>query len=141
MVFFVANLQPGKPPVSSSVSVPNVAGSTYSAAASAIEKKSLKPVKVEENSDSVDKGTVIRTDPGSGVNVGRNQNVNVVVSLGPERVPVPELNGQSQAAAQQSLDDAGFRLGAISSDYSADVPEGTVLSSTPSRVPCTPRAS
>ena len=131
VVFFVANLQPGKPPVSSSVSVPNVAGSTYSAAASALDKKDLKPVKVEENSDSVDKGTVIRTDPGSGVNVGRNQNVNVVVSLGPERVPVPELNGQSQAAAQQSLDDAGFRLGAISSDYSADVPEGTVLSSDP----------
>ena len=131
VVFFVANLQPGKPPVSSSVSVPNVAGSTYSAAASAIEKKSLKPVKVEENSDSVDKGMVIRTDPGSGVNLGRNQNVDVVVSLGPERIPVPELNGQSQAAAQQSLDDAGFRLGAISSDYSADVPEGTVLSSDP----------
>ncbi|MBF4615889.1 Stk1 family PASTA domain-containing Ser/Thr kinase [Curtobacterium sp. VKM Ac-1376] len=131
VVFFVANLQPGKPPVSSSVSVPNVVGSTYSAAATALEKKDLTPVKVEENSDDVDKGVVIRTDPGSGVNVGRNQNVNVVVSIGPERVAVPELSGQAQAAAQQALEAAGFEVGAISSDYSADVPQGTVLSSDP----------
>lgn len=131
VVFFVANLQPGKPPVSSSVSVPNVTGSTYSAAVSALEKKDLTPVKVEENSDDVDKGMVIRTDPGSGINVGRKSNVDVVVSLGPQRLPVPELNGQSQAAAQQTLEDAGFRVGAISSDYSSDLPEGTVMSSDP----------
>ncbi|ROP72651.1 Stk1 family PASTA domain-containing Ser/Thr kinase [Curtobacterium sp. PhB115] len=131
VVFFVANLQPGKPPVSSSVSVPNVVGSTYSAAATALDKKDLTAVKVEENSDDVDKGRVIRTEPGSGTNVGRNQNVNVVVSIGPERVPVPDLAGQSQAAAQQALAAAGFEVGAITSDYSPDVPEGTVMASDP----------
>ncbi|MCA5924382.1 Stk1 family PASTA domain-containing Ser/Thr kinase [Curtobacterium oceanosedimentum] len=131
VVFFVANLGPGKPPVTSSVSVPNVTGATFDAAASALEKKDLNAVRVEENSDDVDKGTVIRTDPGSGVNVGRNQDVDVVVSIGPERVAVPDVGGQSQSAAQQALDAAGFRVGAITSDYSADVPEGTVISSDP----------
>ncbi|WIB70837.1 MULTISPECIES: Stk1 family PASTA domain-containing Ser/Thr kinase [unclassified Curtobacterium] len=131
VVFFVANLQPGKPPVSSSVSVPNVAGLSYDAAAAALEKRDLKAVQVEENSDDVDKGTVIRTDPGSGINVGRSQSVNVIVSSGPEPVAVPELSGQSQAAAQQALDSAGFTLGAITSGYSPDVPSGTVMSSDP----------
>jgi len=131
VVFFVANLQPGKPPVSSSVSVPNVAGLSYDAAAAALERRDLKAVQVEENSDDVDKGTVIRTDPGSGINVGRSQSVNVIVSSGPEPVAVPELSGQSQAAAQQALDSAGFTLGAITSGYSPDVPSGTVMSSDP----------
>lgn len=89
VVFFVANLQPGKPPVSSSVSVPNVAGLSYDAAAAALEKRDLKAVQVEENSDDVDKGTVIRTDPGSGINVGRSQSVNVIVSSGPGPLPSP----------------------------------------------------
>ncbi|WFR68629.1 PASTA domain-containing protein [Curtobacterium flaccumfaciens] len=44
--------------------MPNVAGATYDSAASALEKRDLVPVKVEENSDDVDKGTVIRTEPG-----------------------------------------------------------------------------
>ncbi|WP_307860832.1 Stk1 family PASTA domain-containing Ser/Thr kinase [Curtobacterium flaccumfaciens] len=131
VVFFVANLQPGKPPVSSSVSVPNVAGSTFDAAKAALAKRDLTAVKVEENSDDVAKGTVIRTDPGSGINVGRSQSVDVVVSLGPAPVAIPQLSGQTQSAAQQALDAAGFQLGAISSDYSSDVPAGTVLSSDP----------
>jgi serine/threonine-protein kinase len=131
VVFFVANLQPGKPPVSSSVSVPNVVGATYDSAASALEKRDLVPVKVEENSDDVDKGTVIRTEPGSGTNVGRSQNVRVIVSLGPEQIAVPDLAGQAQDAAQKTLKAAGFAIGAINSDYSPDVPEGTVMSTDP----------
>ena len=131
VVFFVANLQPGKPPVSSSVSVPNVVGATYDSAAAALQKRDLVAVKVEENSDDVDKGTVIRTEPGSGTNVGRSQNIRVVVSLGPEQVAVPDLAGQAQDAAEKALEAAGFAVGAINSDYSPDVPEGTVMSSDP----------
>ncbi|WP_302846700.1 Stk1 family PASTA domain-containing Ser/Thr kinase [Curtobacterium sp. MCBA15_009] len=131
VVFFVANLQPGKPPVSSSVSVPSVAGQTFDGAKAALAKKELTAVRVEENSDDVDKGRVIRTDPGSGVNVGRRTNVNVVISIGPERIAVPSVDGQSQADAEQALTAAGFRVGAITTDYSKDSPAGTVLSADP----------
>ncbi|MFS2029154.1 MULTISPECIES: Stk1 family PASTA domain-containing Ser/Thr kinase [unclassified Curtobacterium] len=131
VVFFVANLGPGEPPVTSSVSVPNVVGATYDSAASALGKKDLVPVKVEENSDDVDRGSVIRTEPGSGTNVARKQNVRVIVSLGPEQVAVPDLAGQAQDAAQKTLEQAGFAVGAINSDYSPDVPEGTVMSTDP----------
>ncbi|TDN44333.1 serine/threonine-protein kinase [Curtobacterium flaccumfaciens] len=131
VVFFVANLQPGKPPVSSSVSVPNVVGATWDSASAALQKRDLGAVKVDENSDDVEKGTVIRTEPGSGTNVGRSQDVRVVVSLGPQQIAIPDLANQAQDAAEKTLTDAGFTLGAINSDYSPDVPEGTVMSTDP----------
>ncbi|MDM7884836.1 MULTISPECIES: Stk1 family PASTA domain-containing Ser/Thr kinase [Curtobacterium] len=131
VVFFVANLQPGKAPVSSSVSVPNVVGATWDSARGELEKRDLGAVEVGENSDDVAKDTVIRTEPGSGTNVARNQSIRVVVSLGPEQVAVPDVAKQSQDAAQQALEAAGFEVGAINSDYSPDVPEGTVMSTDP----------
>ncbi|WIB77528.1 Stk1 family PASTA domain-containing Ser/Thr kinase [Curtobacterium sp. MCPF17_002] len=131
VVFFVANLQPGKPPVSSSVSVPNVVGATWESASAALEKRDLGAVKVEENSDDVEKGTVVRTEPGSGTNVARSQDVRVVVSIGPEQIAIPDLASQAQDAAEKTLTDAGFTIGAINSDYSPDVPEGTVMSTDP----------
>ncbi|WP_031273693.1 Stk1 family PASTA domain-containing Ser/Thr kinase, partial [Curtobacterium sp. B8] len=65
-VFFVANLQPGKAPVSSSVTVPNVVGATWSSASATLKKSELTPVRVTETSDDVDRGLVIRTEPGGG---------------------------------------------------------------------------
>ncbi|MFL0388699.1 Stk1 family PASTA domain-containing Ser/Thr kinase [Curtobacterium sp. 179-B 9B NHS] len=131
VVFFVANLQPGKAPVSSSVSVPNVVGATWDSARTELEKRDLSAVEVGENSDDVAKDTVIRTEPGEGTNVARKQSIRVVVSLGPEQVAVPDVANQTQDAAEQALKDAGFAVGAINSDYSSDVPEGTVMSSDP----------
>jgi serine/threonine-protein kinase len=131
VIFWVANLQPGQAPVSSSVSVPNIVGATYDSAAKALEKRDLVPVRVDENSDRVDTGSVIRTEPGSGTNVARQQNVRVVVSIGPEQIAVPDVANQTQDAAQQALEAAGFTVGAINTGYSPTVPEGTVLSTDP----------
>ncbi|MBT2502172.1 Stk1 family PASTA domain-containing Ser/Thr kinase [Curtobacterium sp. ISL-83] len=130
-IWFVANLQPGKPPVSSSVIVPNLSGATYDSAAKALQKAELTPVRVDQNSDKVAKGSVIGTDPGSGEQVGRHQNVRVLVSSGPQQIPVPTVANQTQDASQQALVAAGFTVGAVSTDYSTDVPAGTVLSSDP----------
>ncbi|WP_260855700.1 Stk1 family PASTA domain-containing Ser/Thr kinase [Curtobacterium sp. 9128] len=131
VVFWVANLQPGQAPVSSSVSVPSVVGDSYDAAAKALDKRGLVAVKVEENSDDVESGKVIRTEPGSGTNVARKQNVRVVVSLGPQQLAVPDVANQTQDAAQQALEAAGFAVGAVTSTYSPSVPEGTVMSTDP----------
>ncbi|WP_323741617.1 Stk1 family PASTA domain-containing Ser/Thr kinase [Curtobacterium sp. VKM Ac-2865] len=129
--FWVANLQPGQAPISSSVSVPNVVGATWNSASSALERRDLKPMRVEENSDDVSRGSVIRTEPGSGTAVARQQDIRVVVSLGPEQVAIPDVANQAQADAEQSLKTAGFEIGSITSDYSTTVPEGTVLGSDP----------
>ncbi len=76
--------------------MPNVVGATWDSASTTLEKRDLSAVKVDENSDDVDKGTVIRTEPGSGTNVARNQDVRVVVSLGPQQIPVPDVGSQAR---------------------------------------------
>jgi serine/threonine protein kinase len=131
MGYFVLNLQPGKPPVSSSVSVPNVTGASWSSAEKALQKRGLTPVKVEEPSASVAAESVIRSEPGSGTNVARKQTIRVVVSSGPEQVAVPDVGGQPQDAATKALEAAGFSVGAVDSDYSQTQPQGTVISSDP----------
>ena len=131
VVVWVLNLQPGEAPVSSSVAVPNVAGATWDSGRKALTKRHLVPIRVDEFSSKVPEGTIITTDPGSGTDVARQQNIRVLVSNGPEQVAVPDVTNQAQDAAQQALEAAGFTIGSTNSDYSATVPEGTVLSTDP----------
>ncbi|WP_367651599.1 PASTA domain-containing protein [Curtobacterium sp. MCPF17_052] len=131
MAYFVANLEPGKPPVSSSIKVPSVSGQTFDEAQATLERRGLKAVRDDEPSDDVDEDDVIRTVPGSGTSVARDQDIRIVVSTGPEQIAVPDVQSQTQDAATKALESAGFSVGAVSSDYSPTVPEGTVLSSDP----------
>jgi serine/threonine protein kinase len=131
VVWWVANLQPGQSPISSSVSVPNVAGATYDSGQKALQKRGLVPVRVDENSTKVPQNTIIRTNPGAGTNVAPQQNVRVFVSAGPAKVAVPDVTNQSQAAAQAALQAQGLKVGSSNSDYSSSVPAGTVLSTSP----------
>jgi beta-lactam-binding protein with PASTA domain len=81
----------------------------------------------EQYSDDVDEGRVVGTDPGPGVEVDRGSSVTLVVSLGPELVPVPDVVGETLDAAAEILADAGFELSVRGS-----VPPGaTVVSQSP----------
>ncbi|WIB67471.1 Stk1 family PASTA domain-containing Ser/Thr kinase [Curtobacterium sp. MCBD17_035] len=131
VVWWVANLQPSTSSVSSSVSVPNVAGATWQTGQKALEKRHLVAVRVDKNSTSVPKDTIIRTTPGAGTNVAPQQNIRVVVSAGPAQVAVPDVTNQSQDAAETTLKSQGLKIGSSNSGYSATVPAGTVLSTDP----------
>jgi serine/threonine-protein kinase len=131
VVIWVGNLGPGAAPVSSSVNVPSVSGMSWSAGKQAIKKRDLDPVRVDENSSKVAKGSIINTQPGAGTNVARRQDVRVLVSLGPAQVAVPDVSNQAQDAAEQALKAQGFTIGAVNTDYSATVPAGTVMSTSP----------
>jgi beta-lactam-binding protein with PASTA domain len=63
-----------------------------------------------EHSDTVDKGLVIRQDPGAGASLRRGHPVAVVVSDGPARVTVPDVTGQSSPRAREVLEEAGFTV-------------------------------
>jgi serine/threonine protein kinase len=131
MGYFVANLTPGKPPVNSSISVPDVSGQTYKDARATLRKSGLDPIGVAQNSDTADRNDVIKTVPSRGTSVARGQDVRIYYSLGVEKIAVPNVEEQSQDAATSALTDAGFTVGAVDSDYSPSVPEGTVLSTEP----------
>ncbi|WP_258371654.1 Stk1 family PASTA domain-containing Ser/Thr kinase [Curtobacterium sp. MCBD17_023] len=141
VAYFVVNLEPGKPPVSSSIKVPSVAGQTYKDARQRLLTRGLTPVGVGESSDDVAKNDVIRSEPGSGTSVARKQEVRVVYSTGPEEVAVPDVGSAAQDAATEQLEDAGFVVGAVTSDYSATIPEGTVMSTDPASGGTLPKGS
>jgi serine/threonine-protein kinase len=90
------------------VAVPDVAGTSYAAAAATISAKRLEPVKREEFSDTIAVGTVIGTDPAAGQSAPRDSEVGVLVSKGPELIAVPGVIGQSVEAASQALKAAGL---------------------------------
>ncbi|MFE6235151.1 Stk1 family PASTA domain-containing Ser/Thr kinase [Cellulosimicrobium sp. NPDC057862] len=92
------------------VVVPQVTGSQKDAAVTALEDQGLVPAVTEEYSETVAAGLVIRQDPEQGSDAHRTDTVNVVVSLGPPLVEVPDTYGTNVKAAEKALRDAGFEV-------------------------------
>ncbi|TCI99745.1 Stk1 family PASTA domain-containing Ser/Thr kinase [Aeromicrobium sp. IC_218] len=94
----------GKQPVE----VNSQVGRKRDAAVSALEKSGLKPTVTEAFSDTVPEGVVIDQNPREGT-LFRGDEVKLVVSKGPEMLPVPDVRGRSRAEAEQALTAAGFK--------------------------------
>lgn len=58
---------------------------------------------------------VVRQSPKAGDTVKRTQRVHVVLSLGPQKVAVPELEGKSLRSARMGLLQGGLQVGHVSS--------------------------
>jgi eukaryotic-like serine/threonine-protein kinase len=71
-------------------------------------------------------GRVVTQRPGAGSMVKRGSEVDLLLSRGPNQVPVPETRGQAVQAAQVTLAAAGLQLGETLSIYSEDQPGGLV---------------
>ena len=114
------------------VPVPNVIGLSQGAAESAILEAELTVGAVTTQfSDSVPAGDVISQDPAGGTTALPGSPVSIVVSLGPEPVPVPDVVGLPQATAQQQIIDADLVVGNVSTAFSDTVPDGSVISQNP----------
>ena len=77
-------------------------------------------------------GHVISTDPPAGTELQVGSPVKVLVSSGPAQVRVPDVTGQSQAAAEAALSTAGLTVGTITPQVSASQSPETVLAQSPS---------
>jgi serine/threonine-protein kinase len=86
-------------------------GGTFDQAKAALEGVQLKAKPVNEFSDDVEKGKVIRVEPGEGEKVARDSEVAVVVSQGPDLVKVPDVKGMSLEEAVQAIEGAGLVVG------------------------------
>lgn len=116
---------------SNTVTVPSVYGKTYEDAQSTLRARGLPATRTTQNSDSVEEGTVIGSDPEAGAEVPVGSTVTVIVSSGPANTKqkVPDLTGMTQSAAQKMLESYGLALGDVSQEES-DSPAGTVISQT-----------
>jgi serine/threonine-protein kinase len=90
------------------VTVPDVTGKSYAAAAAAIQGARLVPQRTDAFNDTVPAGQVIRTDPGGGAKAPRDSNVSVVVSKGTSVVLVPDVTGLTIDAATAALQAKGL---------------------------------
>jgi beta-lactam-binding protein with PASTA domain/tRNA A-37 threonylcarbamoyl transferase component Bud32 len=77
-------------------------------------------------SDTVAAGNVISLDPPAGSEVGRGSVVQVVVSMGPDTVPLPDLKGQTADQAKATVESLGLVLGG-----SSGPPASPVLATSP----------
>jgi beta-lactam-binding protein with PASTA domain len=93
-----------------------------------------------EFSDKVKKGFAIRTVPKEGAEVTKGTRVRLLVSQGPEEIAVPNVTGLSQDSAEARLRDAHFAA-AVEEQDSDTVPEGDVISQSPSAGTKLPRRS
>jgi serine/threonine-protein kinase len=110
--------------------VPDVAGQTLEEAQRILMEQGFTTRVREEASDDIDEGTVIRTQPRAGREAEIGSEVVIVVSAGPEPVTVPDVVGQDQVAATQTLARAGFVVDA-ERQSSSSVPSGTVIGTDP----------
>ncbi len=114
------------------VTVPDVVGLAQAAAESAIVAAGLVVGTISTaNSSTVPAGDVISQNPLAGASVAAGSAVDLVVSLGPALVTVPDVVGLAQAAAESAIVAAGLTVGIITTQNSAVVPAGFVISQNP----------
>ena len=100
--------------------VPNLTSRTVSSAESALTALSPKISLINENSTTVTKGLVIRTEPAAGAYLAKGSDLKLFVSLGPKLIVAPSLKGLNVAEATAKLIGAGFRLGQVNSWFDSN---------------------
>jgi len=82
-------------------------------------------------SETVAKDTVLSQKPAAAQRIVKGGTIELILSLGPERYPVPDLVGVELSAAKAQLDQAKLLLKQGTGQYSDTVPDGVVISTDP----------
>jgi len=93
--------------------IPSVAGDTYAQAQAALQALGLTATESTTSSVNYPAGQVDHTNPAIGAEVPPGSTVTVYVSNGPPTVQVPNLSGDTVAAAQTALANDGLKLGQV----------------------------
>ena len=112
------------------VDVPNTIGLSLTDAEAELQTQNLVP-KIKLVPSNQPDSTVISSDPPAGARVIVGSAVTLTVSQPAATVPVPNVVGQSQAAAGQLLGQSNLIVGTSSTACSNSIGSGLVLSSSP----------
>jgi beta-lactam-binding protein with PASTA domain len=114
------------------VAVPDLLGRTPAAARAIAEQSGLE-VNVERQyySPTVPEGQILSQLPPAGSQVRRGWQVRVAESLGPQRVEIPNVLGQSERVANINIRRRGLDVGAIARMRFPDAPEDQVVAQAP----------
>jgi len=92
------------------ITIPNLYDYEEAQAKAEIESLGLPVETIEEYSDTITKGRVIRTDPSSAIGVKKGRTVTIVVSKGKEIIRVPSTKGYTETAAIAELQRLGLTI-------------------------------
>ena len=111
--------------------VPALKGMSQTAAVDALTAVNLVVGAVQEAyDDKVDVGAIVSSAPKAGASVKPQTPVDLVISKGPEPVPVPDVVGKRIANAKKALTAAGLKS-EVTEKYSEEVRDGAVISVKP----------
>ncbi|MFM8564362.1 MAG: PASTA domain-containing protein [Acidimicrobiia bacterium] len=110
-----------------SYEVPSLTGVELGEATNVVTEYDWTIVRVDEPSETVAAGAVIRTEPASGDKLQSGKDITFFVSTGPPPVALPELNLLEVTAATDALTGAGLVVGVQTPEYSEDVAVGLVI--------------
>ncbi len=119
------------------VSVPNVVGQSQASATSSLQSAGLSVTSTTQTSASTPAGNVISESPASGTLVAPGSTATIVVAQAQPKKPnntatVPDVKGDTTAAANSALSAAGFSVSQTTKTVSNKSKDGTVLSQSPS---------
>jgi beta-lactam-binding protein with PASTA domain len=114
------------------VTVPNFQSKTPTEARRIADDTGL-DVQIEREyySPTVTRGRVLSQMPAPGTVVRRGWELRLALSLGPQRVAIPPVIGESQRAAAINIDQRGLELGSTATVQVLGIPAGQVLSQNP----------
>ncbi len=114
------------------IAVPKLVGLTPAEAERvALSNGLLVQVESRFYSSDVPDGRIISQVPGPGVRVRHGWRVRVAESLGPQRVMIPSVVGQSPRAAELNLQQRGLQLGTVAVAHLPDLPPDQVVAQSP----------
>ncbi|MBC1499837.1 Stk1 family PASTA domain-containing Ser/Thr kinase [Listeria weihenstephanensis] len=120
----------GRPPAT--MKIPNVANDTKE---TAVQKLQSAGFNVGEsfvkNSDKIEEGKVIETDPEIGAAEEKGSTVNLYVSIGAKKITVTDYTGKSYDTVKQVLDQQGYKKVSYTEEYSDSVDSGVIISQDP----------
>lgn len=98
----------GRPPAT--VKIPNVANDTKETAVQKLQSAGFNVGEsFEKNSDKIEEGKVIETDPEIGAAEEKGSTVNLYVSIGAKKITVTDYTGKSYDTVKQVLDQQGYK--------------------------------
>jgi serine/threonine-protein kinase len=112
------------------VEVPDVIGLSYDEAVKVIEEAGLEVVKQTENNSEVEKDYIISQTPKAEKVVKEGSEVTLVVSLGTEKVNVPDIIGMTEADGKEALDEANLKVKTVR-EYNNDYEAGIIYDVSP----------
>lgn len=99
------------------VTMPNVVGKPVAEAQKLLAAKRLQLRVADRVYSTLPADSVVRQSPASGEQMKVSQDGHVVLSLGPQTVTIPNLEGHSVRVARITLLQAGLQLGEVSNVY------------------------